>query len=237
MRPYIPQDQMILCPICSQFVALSLEGLSQGFRICYNILRVLHKVRRVDFKELGCQTTDLMVVGATLQCREHGHVDAVFDVWDLFGILVEDHPRTGPSQGLVCCCRNDVTVLERRRMLPSCHKARDVGDVCHEQCPNLIGNGSELLEIKSAWISGESSDDHCWTEDQCVLSELIKIDQPRLRVHFVRKGLEVDRCRRNFLLGCVVAMSQMPSAWQVQAHDPSMWLQQSGVNCKVGWTS
>merc|ERR1719174_3109438 len=99
--PYIPQHQMVFCTICSQLVTLGLESLSQGVRILHHVLGVLDKVGCVDFEELGCQSTDLMVVRATLKSWEYSHIDSLFDIWDLVGVLVEDHSRARSSQGLV----------------------------------------------------------------------------------------------------------------------------------------
>merc|ERR1719263_1291747 len=117
MWPHIPEDQVVFCTICGQLVTLSLESVSQSARIRLNALRILHKLWCVDFEELCCKGTNLMIVRASLQSREHSHVNPLFDVWDLLSVLVEDHARAWSSQRLVSGCGDHVAILERRRML------------------------------------------------------------------------------------------------------------------------
>ena len=65
-----------------------------------------------------------------------------------------------------------------------------------------------------------------------VLGYLYK--RAHLDIKLVGQGFEEDRCCRDLLVGRVVAMSQVASAGQVQAHNAVMGVQQRSVDSKVG---
>lgn len=56
---------------------------------------------------------------------------------------------------------------------------------------------------------------------------------PHLWVQLVWQALKEDAGGAYFFGACVVAMRQVPTTWQLQAHDAVMRLQQGGVGCKV----
>merc|ERR1712176_548373 len=79
-------------------VTLLFERSCDSLRVRHDLLRILLELSSVHLEQLCSQGTDLMIVGSSLQPREDSHVNPVFDVWDLFGVLEEDHACSGPSQ-------------------------------------------------------------------------------------------------------------------------------------------
>mmetsp|Transcript_807 Transcript_807/g.1883 ORF Transcript_807/g.1883 Transcript_807/m.1883 type:complete len:277 (-) Transcript_807:97-927(-) len=174
-----------------------------------------------------------MVVRSALQSWEHCHVDALLDVRDLVRVLEEDHASSWTTQRLVGGGGHDVAVLERRRVLSCRNEARDVSNVGHQNRTHLVCDLFELAEVDDARVGGGTAQDHGRAEDQSSLSQLIEVDQARLGVHPVGQGLEVDGGGGDLLLGRVVAVGQVPTGWQVQAHDPGVRRQQSCIHGKV----
>merc|ERR1719182_1348392 len=234
MRSQVPQDQMIVCAIGRQLVAFGHQGLSQSRGIRLYVLGILDKVWGVYLQELTSESTDLVIVRSALQGREHSHVNAILDIWNLVRVLVEDHSSTRTPQRLVGCRCYHIAMLEWGKVLSSRHQARDVSNVSHQQCTAFICNCAKFRKVKSARICGEASNNHLWTEDQCILAEFIEVDESGLGVHFVREGLEVHGSCRDLLFGSIITMSQMSSTRQVQTHYARMRFQERGVDCKVG---
>mmetsp|Transcript_30715 Transcript_30715/g.66187 ORF Transcript_30715/g.66187 Transcript_30715/m.66187 type:complete len:214 (-) Transcript_30715:1297-1938(-) len=213
MWSQIPQQQVVVSAITGQLVSLAHQGLSQCTGIGFHVLGVLFEHGTVHLQELCGQGTNLMIVRTALQGREDRHVDALLDVRNLLRIFEEDHASTWPSQGLVRGGRHHIAMFEGTWMFSSGHEATDVRNVCHQNGTHLVRDAAELSEVDDARIGGSTAQDHCWPEDQSCLSELIKVDQPGLRMHSIRQGLEVDRSGADLLLGGVVAMCQVSTRW------------------------
>mmetsp|Transcript_16941 Transcript_16941/g.25306 ORF Transcript_16941/g.25306 Transcript_16941/m.25306 type:complete len:217 (-) Transcript_16941:527-1177(-) len=188
----VPKDKVVVRPITRQLVALCLQCLGQRLGVCNDSSGILLEGGRVHLQQLGCKPANLVVVRSSLQCWEDGHVDPLLDVRNALSVLEEDHSCTRAAQGLVRGSRHDVAILKRCGMLPRCHETRDVGNVSHQQCANLICDLAELCKIHDARVCRCSAKEHGRPEDQSLLTELIKIDQTSLRMHLVGKGLEVD---------------------------------------------
>mmetsp|Transcript_18377 Transcript_18377/g.31204 ORF Transcript_18377/g.31204 Transcript_18377/m.31204 type:complete len:519 (-) Transcript_18377:271-1827(-) len=118
-------------------------------------------------------------------------------------------------------------------MLTGGHQAGDVCNVCHQNGTNFIRDFSELGKIDDPRIGGGSTKDHGWAEDQGRFAQLCEIDEASLRVHPVGQGLEIDGSCTDLLPGSVVAMGQMTSTGQIQAHDPGMRRKKGRVHGKV----
>ena len=58
----------------------------------------------------------------------------------------------------------------------------DVGHVGHEVCANLVGDGAEAGVVPLAGVCGASADDHLGAEVQCLLLQLVVVDQARLQM-------------------------------------------------------
>mmetsp|Transcript_118789 Transcript_118789/g.347931 ORF Transcript_118789/g.347931 Transcript_118789/m.347931 type:complete len:217 (+) Transcript_118789:746-1396(+) len=192
VRAEVPEDQVVVCPVTRQLVTLCFQRLGQRLGVRNDGLGVLLEGWGVHLQQLSRKRTNLVVVRSSLQCWEDGHVDPLLDVRNALSVLEEDHSCTRAAQGLVRGSRHDVAILKRCGMLPRCHETRDVGNVSHQQCANLICDLAELCKIHDARVCRCSAKEHGRPEDQSLLTELIKIDQTSLRMHLVGKGLEVD---------------------------------------------
>ena len=161
----VPKQQMVVRAVAGELVALGHQGLCQGLGVGLDLLGVVLEHGGVHLQQLRGQGSNLVIVRATLQGWEDGHVDTLLDVRDLLRVLEEDHASAGSSQRLVGRGGHDVAVLKRRRVLSRSNQARDVGDVCHENCSNLIRNFPELAEVDDARIRRGSAKDHGRSED------------------------------------------------------------------------
>mmetsp|Transcript_37835 Transcript_37835/g.75400 ORF Transcript_37835/g.75400 Transcript_37835/m.75400 type:complete len:381 (-) Transcript_37835:18-1160(-) len=233
VRPQVPKDEVVVRAVAGELVALRLQRLGEGVRVGHDMLRVLLELRRAHLQKLRGQRADLVVVRATLQPREHRHVDALLDVRQLVAVLEEDHTRPRAAEGLVRRRRHHVAVLEGRRVQARGDEAADVGDVRHQVRADLVGDLAELLEVHDPRVGRGAAEDHLRPEHEGRLPQLLEIDEARLRVDLVWQRLEVDRRRRDLLLRRVVPVRQVPAARQVQAHDARVRRQQRRVDREV----
>mmetsp|Transcript_56404 Transcript_56404/g.147018 ORF Transcript_56404/g.147018 Transcript_56404/m.147018 type:complete len:476 (+) Transcript_56404:49-1476(+) len=234
MGPQVPEHQVVVSAVAGELVALGLQRLGQGVSVGHHRLGVLLELGRGHLQELRGQATDLVVVRAALEAGEDRHVDALLDVRHLVTVLEEDHPSPRAAQGLVRGRGDHIAVREGRGVHAGGDQAGDVRNVRHEQRAHLICDRAELGEVHDARVGGGTAQDHGRTEHQRRLPELLEVNEAGLRVHLVRQGLEVDRGRRDLLLGCVVAVREVATARQVQAHDTRVRRQQSRVHREVG---
>ena len=102
------------------------------------------------------------------------------------GALEENHPRTRVAEELVSVGRHNIAVLEWNRMLRSGDRTRNVHNVCHQQRADLISDRAELREVDHPGGRRGTTQDHCWSEGQCLLPKLI--DETSLVVDLVRQG-------------------------------------------------
>mmetsp|Transcript_109442 Transcript_109442/g.274134 ORF Transcript_109442/g.274134 Transcript_109442/m.274134 type:complete len:517 (+) Transcript_109442:95-1645(+) len=233
MGPQVPEHQVVVSAVAGELVALGLQRLGQGVSVGHHRLGVLLELGRGHLQELRGQATDLVVVRAALEAGEDRHVDALLDVRHLVTVLEEDHPSPRAAQGLVRGRGDHIAMREGRGVHACGDQAGDVRNVRHEQRAHLICDRAELGEVHDARVGGGTAQDHGRTEHQRRLPELLEVNEAGLRVHLVRQGLEVDRGRRDLLLGCVVAMREVAPAGQVQAHDTRVWWQQASVDGEV----
>mmetsp|Transcript_71980 Transcript_71980/g.232887 ORF Transcript_71980/g.232887 Transcript_71980/m.232887 type:complete len:229 (-) Transcript_71980:491-1177(-) len=112
MRPEVPEHQVVVRAIARKLVALLLQCVCDGLRVCHHCLRVLHKGRRLHFQELRRQAANLVVVRPSLQRWEDRHVNALLEVRDAVRVLEENHACARATEGLMRRGRNDVAVLE-----------------------------------------------------------------------------------------------------------------------------
>mmetsp|Transcript_128741 Transcript_128741/g.400549 ORF Transcript_128741/g.400549 Transcript_128741/m.400549 type:complete len:369 (-) Transcript_128741:337-1443(-) len=189
----VPEDQVVVRPVARQLVALAHEGLRQRLGVGDDGLGVLLEFGRAHLQELRREAADLVVVGPALQGREDGHVDALLDVRDALRVLEEDHASTWTTQRLVGRRGDDVAVLKRRWVLARRHKTGDVRNVRHQQRAHLVRDLPELGKVDDTRVSRRTAEDHRGAVGQGRLAELVEVDEPRLGVHPVGQGLEVDR--------------------------------------------
>ncbi len=116
----------------------------------------------------------------------------------------------------------------------SSHKTADVSHVAHEHGSTFVSNSPHPGEVPVSRVRTSTRDDHLRPEVQSLLLKLVVIDEASLIVHLVGQALEENRSGGNLLASRgVVAMCEMTTRRQIQAHDAVMRLQQSSVNCEV----
>ena len=99
---------------------------------------------------------------------------------------------------------DDITVLERIRLLTSSNETRDVSNVGHKVGTVFIGNSTEGLVVPVAGVSGSTTDDEAGLVDLCLSLESIVVDELGAGLKTVGKGLEVDRRCGHLLFGSLI---------------------------------
>ena len=87
---------------------------------------------------------------------------------------------------------DDITVLERIRLLASSNETRDVSNIGHKVGTVFIGNSTEGLVVPVAGVSGSTTDDEAGLVDLCLSLESIVVDELGAGLKTVGEGLEVD---------------------------------------------
>mmetsp|Transcript_9938 Transcript_9938/g.11256 ORF Transcript_9938/g.11256 Transcript_9938/m.11256 type:complete len:255 (+) Transcript_9938:316-1080(+) len=190
--PEVPQNQVIVGASRRERVPLVVECLSQGFAVGQNLERVLLELGSVHLLHLHGHPSDRVVVGAALNGRKDGKVDAGLKV-HLVVFAEENHGRARSSQTLVRGGCNDMRVRERVIHDPCSHKSADMRHIGQEQCANSIADLSQTLVLPFTRIGARSTDDHFWPEDLGGGLKVVVIHQPRLGRHVVRQRLVEDR--------------------------------------------
>merc|ERR1719161_1031631 len=162
----VPENEVVVGAIACQLVALRLQSFGKDICVSNYLLRVLHKFWGVDLQQLCCEATNLVIVRATLQSREHCHVDALLDIRDLIGVLEENHACTRSSQGLVGRGGHDIAVGEWRWVLLCGHQSGDVGNVGHEVCANFVSNLLEFGKVDHTRVCRCTTNNHRRAEEQ-----------------------------------------------------------------------
>mmetsp|Transcript_3675 Transcript_3675/g.11435 ORF Transcript_3675/g.11435 Transcript_3675/m.11435 type:complete len:539 (-) Transcript_3675:171-1787(-) len=243
-RAQVPQHEVVVRAVRRELVALVGERLGEVLAVSHDLLRVRFELGLGGLRERGGERGDLVVVRAALQRREHRHVDRLLEGVDPArraigqrgprALAVEDHPRARAAKRLVRGRRHDVAVRERARVQPARDEARYVRNVREQQRADLIGNLTELRKVPVARVGGCTGHDHLRAEEEGHLLDLVKVEQPSLVAHVVGQRLEVDRRRRDALLGRVVAVRQVAARREREAHDAVVRLEQRRVHGKVG---
>jgi hypothetical protein len=192
----VEQDQVVLCAVGDELVAELPQAVSKCHAVLLDLLLVGLKLRLLGLLQSHGESSDGVVVGATLERREDGLVDSSLKVEGLasVGLVLteEDDARARSAQRLVGGGGHDVGVLEGPGSLTSSDKTRDVGHVDHEVRADLVANGAEALVVPLAGICRTSSNDETGLEEHGVLLEFVIVDVASSLVEPVRQRLEVD---------------------------------------------
>mmetsp|Transcript_10268 Transcript_10268/g.22016 ORF Transcript_10268/g.22016 Transcript_10268/m.22016 type:complete len:284 (-) Transcript_10268:5-856(-) len=142
LGPQVPQHQVVVSAASHQLVATSSQGLGQRTGVLLDLLGVGLELIRCCILEGHCQSTNLVIVGTTLQGGEDGEVDLVLVVIGgarslTLGQAVsrlrappeEDHAGPWTTQGLVGGGGHHVRVLKGAGHQAGSHQTRDVGHV------------------------------------------------------------------------------------------------------------
>mmetsp|Transcript_23343 Transcript_23343/g.52648 ORF Transcript_23343/g.52648 Transcript_23343/m.52648 type:complete len:256 (-) Transcript_23343:303-1070(-) len=130
--------------------------------------------------------------------------------------------------------RDHVRVLERAGLLPGRHEARDVRHVRQKQRAALVRGLAESGVVPVARVGRGPAHEELGSE---LLGRRVKsrvVHQPRLEVHAVGQGLEVDGRRAHLALVVVVAVREVPPRGEVEPHEAVVRLQEGRVRGEVG---
>src|SRR5690606_14014531 len=100
-------------------------------------------------------------------------------------LAAEDHAAARTAKRLVRRCRHKMRMRNRIRMKTSCNQARDMSHVSHTERANIIGNGSQFLEVNNARISAGSSYDQTRAVFESRFAHFIIIDKERIFLYAV----------------------------------------------------
>ena len=99
----------------------------------------------------------------------------------------------------------------------------------------LVGNLPHARVVVVPRVRRRSGDHALGPEQRRRLLELVVVDQPRRLVEAVGHRLKKDRRRRDALVVRLVAVGQVPSVREVEAHDAVVRVEQGGVDLSGGW--
>lgn len=229
----IPEDEVVLCAVGLERVAVLEEDLSHGGGVGADSLGVVLEGGVGSLLEGNGDTGNGVVVGSTLACGEDGSVDTGLEVL-LLVLAEEDETGTRTTEGLVGGGGDNVTELEGRVLLGSGNETRDVGHVGHQVCTLAVGNLAETLVLPVTGVGGTTANHKSGLEEVGVGSELLVVDDTGLGVDTVWEGLEVDGRSSDLLLGGVVTVSKVTTVGETKTHDTVLGLDESSEGSKVG---
>lgn len=159
---------MVLRSASDKAVPFPHQVFSKRNGVRLNLLRVGLKPGRRGLLQRHGESTDLVVVGPTLQRREHRKVDLVLEIINrvlrlpllrrLRALPVKDHPRPWTPQALMRGGGHNVTILEGVVHFLYGHKVASVCHVAKKQCPTLIRNFLEAFVVPIARVSTATID-------------------------------------------------------------------------------
>ena len=174
--------------------------------------------------------------------REDGRVDRTLEVvHNLVALLVraphalaeEDHGTSRSTQTLVGSGRHDVRVFERRGNNATGDQARNVCHVAEQVAADLVRNALEALVVDQSAVCTGSCDDDLRPVQHSQLFQLVVVDQTGLLVKPVWERLEVFADSADLLVGELVAVGQVATVGQVEAHDSVVCVEKGGVCVEV----
>eukprot|EP00754_Rhynchopus_humris_P025725 Rhum_TRINITY_DN14962_c0_g1::Rhum_TRINITY_DN14962_c0_g1_i1::g.130528::m.130528 len=236
-RLQVPHEQVVVRAARHQVPAPLQEALAHRRHVLAHLRRVRLELRRHHLEHLRADGRDLVLVRAALQTREDRHVDLLLPARR--GAVLprlraeEDHTRARAAQRLVRRRRHHVRELERRLGLLRRHQTADVRHVHHQDGADLVRDAAELRVRPLTRVRRASVHQDLRAEHLGVALQLLHV-QVAVRLHLVRERLEVDRRRRDLLLRRVVAVRQVATAREVQAHDAVVRLEERRVHAEVG---
>ena len=142
MRADVPHNQVVVCAIGDELLAMLLQSLIQSLAVSDDLLGVGLEFISLDFLQLNGEGSDVGVVGATLEHGEDSKVNGFFEL-----LTEEDHARAGATKGLVSCGCHNISILEGGREQLSSDEARGVGHISHKEGAYLVANLTEAFVV------------------------------------------------------------------------------------------
>ncbi len=136
-------------------------------------------LRRSD-PEAGRLRRDHVVQRSALHPGEDGAVECLRVL-----LAAEDEPRPRPGERLVRRRGHEVAVLDRVRVQPRGHEAREVGHVAEQQCVHLVRDLAEAPGLDRARIRRAAAHDQLRTVLLREGEHVVVVDEVRLPRHAV----------------------------------------------------
>lgn len=220
------------------------KTLRESLGVQKDVLLVCLELWALGLLQRNGESSDGVVVRATLVAWEHGRVYTVLEVVhllllslgvDLANPLTEkDHGASWPTERLVRGRGDDIGEWEGRWDDSGSDEARNMGHVTEEIRSSLVCDFAETLVVEESGVSGCACNNELWSVEHSELLQLHVVDQPRLLVQAVWKSLEVFRNGRDLLRRRLITVGQMPTVGQVETHNPIMNIENSGIRIQVG---
>jgi hypothetical protein len=168
-----------------QLVALALKLISKDGSVRFYLFNVILELGTLSLFKLSCESSNLVVVRATLEHGEHSKIHLVHEFF--FG---EDHSRSRTSKSLVSGRSNNIGILEGIIGFSGSDKTADVSHVSMEIGANTVANLSKPFEIKVTRICREPSDNEFGTEILCCKLKGVIVNETRFNVNVVLPAFE-----------------------------------------------
>ena len=239
----IDENHVAVSAVRDELVAQSLELVLESLGVLDDLLLVLLELGGSSLLEGNSKGGDGVVVGTTLVAREDGEVDRVLEVVKniLAGLIgaadtlaEEDHGTTGATERLVSGGGHNIGVLEGRGNDTSGDQTRNVSHVDDEVGANLIGNLAHALVVNQTAVGGGTGDQTLGAVHLGVTLKSVVVDDTGLKVDTVREGLEVGGNGRDLPGGGLVAVAQVTTVGEIQAHQAVVGTHESLVDLEVG---
>lgn len=203
----VEEDHVAVRAVGDEGVVESLEGVLESLGVGDDLLLVGLELGGLGLLEGNGESSDGVVVGATLMAGEDGEVDLVLEVVEglLAGLGVdgadalaeEDHGTTGATERLVGGGGDNVGVLEGGGDDLGGDETRDVGHVDDEVGTDEVGNLAHALVVNETAVGRGTGDEDLGAVEDGVLLEHVIVNDAGLEVDAVGEGLEVGRDGRD----------------------------------------
>ena len=207
---------------------------------------IFNKFLSLSLSKSNCHASNCMIVRSTLKAGEESLLDWLLQIV-AFADSVENHSRSGASEGFVGGSGDNVAVFKRTGNDVGSDKAGNVSHVGMEQSAAFISNcphsmifrkNQVILKllpfvVNMSRIARHSSNNQLWSEEHGVFFQLVVINQSGCLISydenssqmvkkpttFVWHGFEENRSGRDLLLGSEETVSEMATVGEIQSHD------------------
>lgn len=203
----VDEDHVAVGSVRHELVAEGLESVLQGLGVGDNLLLVGLEVGAGSLLQGNSQSSDGVVVRATLVTGEDGEVDGVLEVVEglLAGLGIdgadtlaeEDHGTAGTTERLVGGGCDNVGVLEGSGDDLGSNETGDVSHIDNKIGTNRVGDFAHALVVNETAVSRCTGNKDLGAEEDGVLLESIIVNDAGVEVDTVRHGLKVSRDSRD----------------------------------------
>lgn len=197
----VDEDHVAVGAVRDELVAEGLEGGLQGLGVGDDLLLVGLELGGLSLLEGDSQSSDGVVVGATLVTGEDGEVDGVLEIVQglLAGLCVdgadalaeEDHGTTGTTEGLVGGGGDNVSVVEGRGNSLGSDETGDVSHIDNKVGADRVSNLAHAGVVNQAAVSRGTGNEDLGAVENGVLLKGVIVDDTGLEINTVGHGLEV----------------------------------------------